>query len=52
MLVEMTELYKSNKDFKEYVDKFCTKHRTVPENAFKCAVVQEVYRSYRLTQRK
>lgn len=47
MLVEMNELYKSNKDFREYVDKFCTKHRTVPENAFKCVVVQEVYKAYK-----
>lgn len=47
MLVEMNELYKSNKDFKEYVDKFCTKHRTLPELAFKTVIVQEVYKAYR-----
>ena len=47
MLVEMNKFYQENADFKEYVDKFCKKHKTLPELAMKCVVVQEVYKAYR-----
>ena len=30
----MNDLYETNDDFKEYVDKYCTKHRISPEVAF------------------
>ncbi len=46
MLISINEAYKTNADFKTYVDKFCACHRTTPENAIKCVTVQEVYKSY------
>lgn len=45
--IEIDDFYNKNKDFKEYVDKFCTKHRTLPELAFKTVIVQEVYKAYK-----
>ena len=47
MLVEMNKFYEENKDFKDYVDKFAACHRTLPELAMKCVVVQEVYKAYK-----
>lgn len=46
MLIAMSKAYETNGDFKNYVDKFCACHRTLPELAFKCRVVQNVYREY------
>lgn len=46
MLVSINEAYKNNSDFKAYVDKFCACHRTLPELAIKCIVVQNVYKEY------
>lgn len=46
MLVSINEAYKTNSDFRAYVDKFCACHRTLPELAIKCIVVQNVYREY------
>lgn len=34
------------KGFKEYVDKYCTKHNITPEEACKHALVVETYLSY------
>ena len=39
-LVELDELYKTNKAFKEYVDKYCRCHKLMPEYAIKVKVVQ------------
>ena len=39
-LVELDNLYKTNKDFKEYVDKYSRCHRMLAEDAIKCKVVQ------------
>ncbi len=38
--VELTELYNTDKAFKEYVDKYCRCHRLLPEYAIKVKVVQ------------
>jgi len=43
-LVAIKECYNSNPDFKDYVDKYCIKHRTTAEKAIKCAIVQEKYK--------
>ncbi len=45
-MIELLEAYKTNSDFKAYVDKFCATHKTLPELAIKCVVVQNVYREY------
>ena len=39
-MIELDNLYNTNKDFKEYVDKYCKAHRLLPEYAVKCKVVQ------------
>lgn len=38
--IEINEMYKTNKDFKEYVDKYSRCHRMLAEDAIKCKVVQ------------
>lgn len=37
----MEKLYKRNKDFRDYVDKYCLKHRLIPEVAIKHRLVRE-----------
>ena len=37
----MEKLYKRNKDFRDYVDKYCLKHRLIPEVAIKHKLVSE-----------
>lgn len=37
----MEQLYKRNKDFREYVDKYCRQYRLIPEVAIKHKLVQE-----------
>ena len=37
----MEKLYKRNKDFRDYVDAYCRKHRLIPEVAIKHKLVQE-----------
>lgn len=39
-LITLDELYNTNKDFKEYVDKYARCHRMLAEDAIKCKVVQ------------
>lgn len=38
----MNELYKNNKDFREYVDKYCAKHGVTVEEAFTHDIVKAV----------
>jgi hypothetical protein len=40
MLIELTELYKNNAEFKTYVDKYARAHGLLIENALKCATVR------------
>ena len=35
--------YKTNEDFKEYVDKYCKKHGIEKEEAFRHIIVQEYF---------
>ena len=37
----MEKLYKRNKDFRDYVDAYCLKHRLIPEVAIKHKLVHE-----------
>ena len=41
------ELYKSNKDFREYVDKYCRKHKCTVEEALSHELVKEVEKAYK-----
>lgn len=41
------EEYNLNSDFKEYVDKYCTKHKITPEQAVEHALVKNVEIEYR-----
>lgn len=43
----VTEFYRTNKDFKEWVDKYAKKHRMLPENCFNHALVIETYLYYK-----
>ena len=40
MLIELTELYKSNSKFKTYVDKYAKAHGLLIENALKCVAIR------------
>ena len=40
-LIEINELYNTNKAFKEYVEKYSRSHRMMPEDALKHKIVQE-----------
>lgn len=42
----MNEFYKSNPDFKEFVDKYCNKHKLTPEQALEHMLVKEIGRQY------
>lgn len=42
----MKEFYNSNPDFKDYVDKYCKKHKCTVDEALKHALVQEVRKAY------
>lgn len=37
----MRELYKKNKDFRDYVDKYCKTYGIIPEEAIKHKIVRE-----------
>ena len=39
----MKKYYQKNKDFRDYVDKFCKKHKISVEEAMKHRIVKEVY---------
>ena len=43
----MREFYKTNQDFKEYVDKYAKKTRITPEEALKHSLVREAYEYYK-----
>lgn len=45
-LVDVYELYKNSKDFKDYVDKYTAKHRMHNDNVFGHKMVQEAYEYY------
>lgn len=40
MLIELMRLYKSNVEFKIYVDKYAKIHRLILKNALKCVAVR------------
>ena len=39
--------YETNKDFKEYVDKYCNTYKVTVEEALKHVLVQEVEKMYK-----
>lgn len=41
------EFYNTNKDFREYVDKYCRKHKCTVEEALTHVIVKEVEKLYR-----
>jgi hypothetical protein len=41
------EAYNTNQDFKEYVDRYCNKHKVTVEEALNHALVQEVGKMYK-----
>lgn len=43
----MDELYNSNKDFRDYVDRYCKAYRCTKEEAFEHVLVQMVGKQYR-----
>lgn len=45
-LIDVYELYKNSEDFKDYVNKYATKHRMLPETALSHKIVQEAYGYY------
>lgn len=45
-MIELTELYKTNKVFKEYTDKYATCHRMLPEDALKTITVKNAAEYY------
>lgn len=42
----MIELYLKNRDFKEYVDRYCRQYRVTIEQALEHAIVKYVANSY------
>lgn len=47
--MDLPELYRTNKDFKEYVDKYMTKHNKSLSEALSDALVKD-YAAYLLTE--
>lgn len=43
----MKEFYNSNADFKNYVDKYCKKHKCSIEEAMKHKLIEAVYEQYK-----
>jgi len=48
----MTELYAKNKDFHEYVDKYCIVHKCTPEEACTHKIVQSIALIYNTIKQK
>lgn len=46
----MKEFYDNNKDFKEYVDAYCKKHKIDVSEALTYAIVKETYLYYKERQ--
>lgn len=42
----MKEYYENNADFKEYVDKYCHKHKVTVDEALTHEIVKQVYLHY------
>ena len=47
----MKDFYNSNTDFKEYVERYCKKHKCTVEEALKHKVVEDVCEHYKATER-
>lgn len=43
----MRKQYNENSDFKEYVDRYCKKHKCTVDEALTHALVKEVYELYK-----
>ena len=43
----MRKQYNENEDFKEYVDKYCKKHKCTVDQAFAHALIKEVSEHYK-----
>lgn len=44
---EIFEFYRTNKDFKDYVDKYAAQHRMLPETALSHQIIFEAYVYYK-----
>lgn len=44
--MDMTEQYRKDKDFREYVDRFCATYKRTVEDAMQLALVREVAAYY------
>lgn len=44
---QMVEFYNTNKDFKDYVDKYALQHRMMVEDALTHSLIHEVYIYYK-----
>lgn len=49
---EMKEFYKTNPDFKLYVDRYCNHYRYILEEALSHALIREVYKYYKDIQER
>lgn len=45
-IMDMAERYQKSKDFREYVDRFCTTYKRTVEDALQLALVREVAAYY------
>lgn len=43
----MQDLYKTNNNFKQYVDKYCVKHKIDRETAFEHSVIRNAFEYYK-----
>lgn len=48
----MKNLYDSNKDFRDYVDKYCVKHKVTTEVAFTHNIIQAIALMYNTMKQK
>ncbi len=48
----MEELYNKSKDFREYVDKYCTKHKVSKEQAFEHQLIKAIATLYEVKTQK
>ena len=49
-MIEITQFYMLNEDFKKFVDKFRIAHRTTLEGALKCIAVKAEYKKLKKKQ--
>ena len=48
----MKRFYETNQDFREYVDRYCAKHKITAEEAIEHQIVKEVGKAYKTRMKK